>query len=322
MVGIIIPIYHSKSTICDALDSLVSQTKKFFIVFPSIDGDGEDYEDIFNEYRRRGLHINPIVSIENNGPGMARQKAIDAATMCDYLIFLDSDDMLMPKAVEILTREMNVTNSDIISSDFLVESDISITTTFHAKNTPVTWCHGKCYRRKYLIENDIRFLPQFRINEDSYFNLVAWNSTKKRMILPEVTAIWRQNKNSITRSCSGRPLYEKVIQTYPDTQTLGTLKIIENTGDIPTLLLATTLKNIYQHIMRQRFYRIKFDKYLANLKKLKYNNIVQKKFQDIEFWEYAIKVEQGEQLEENFFFYKENFQQWLLNNIINKEEIK
>lgn len=165
--------------------------------------------------------------------------------MCDYLIFLDSDDMLMPKAIEILTREMNVTNSDIISSDFLVESDISITTTFHAKNTPVTWCHGKCYRRKYLIENDIRFLPQFRINEDSYFNLVAWNSTKKRMILPEVTAIWRQNKNSITRSCSGRLLYEKVIQTYPDTQTLGTLKIIENTGDIPTLLLATTLKNIY-----------------------------------------------------------------------------
>ena len=42
------------------------------MVIPSIDGDGEDYSEIFNEYERRGLHIFPINAKENGGPGIAR----------------------------------------------------------------------------------------------------------------------------------------------------------------------------------------------------------------------------------------------------------
>lgn len=48
-----------------------------FLVCLSIDCDGEDYSDIIEEYRRRGLHIRVINATENGGPGAARQKVID-----------------------------------------------------------------------------------------------------------------------------------------------------------------------------------------------------------------------------------------------------
>ena len=126
MVAIIIPIYKSRDTLSAALDSLVSQTKKTFMVIPSIDGDGENYDDLFEEYEKRGLHIYPIYSKENCGPGIARQRGIDAAEMCKYLMFLDADDMLLPRAVEVLTHEIEVKNADIVAGTFLSEQSPGI----------------------------------------------------------------------------------------------------------------------------------------------------------------------------------------------------
>jgi hypothetical protein len=63
----------------------------------------------------------------------------------------------------------------------------------------VTWLHGKIYRVKYLKDNDIHFIPELRIDEDSYFNVIAWNATDKRGELAEATYVWRNNPQSLTR---------------------------------------------------------------------------------------------------------------------------
>ena len=102
MVEVGIPVFHARNTLRKGLDSLVAQTKDKFITCLSIDGDEEDYSDIIETYRARGLKIRVINSKENGGPGAARQRIIDT-TQCDYLIFMDADDMLMPRAVEVLS---------------------------------------------------------------------------------------------------------------------------------------------------------------------------------------------------------------------------
>ncbi|MDV3427647.1 MAG: glycosyltransferase [Bacillota bacterium] len=68
----------------------------------SIDGDGEDYSDIIEEYQRRGLRFR-VINGEHGGPGAACQNIL-ATTQSEYLIFLDSDDMLMPQAVSVLFK--------------------------------------------------------------------------------------------------------------------------------------------------------------------------------------------------------------------------
>lgn len=139
MLNIIIPTYKARDTLPSTLDSLVSQTKKLFLVTIVQDGDGEDYSDIIAEYKRRGLKIF-LFQKENGGPGMARQYGMDRTQMCDYVMFVDSDDILNPRAVEVLYREAKLNNFDVLSSSFLAEKNHTPGIYLDVFKTPVTWC--------------------------------------------------------------------------------------------------------------------------------------------------------------------------------------
>lgn len=140
MLGIIIPIYKARDTLPKALDSLVAQTKTMFLVTLVQDCDGEDYSDIIEEYKRRGLHINLVQMEKNVGPGLARQRGIDVNERCEYLMFLDSDDMLLPEAVEVLTREISVNKADIAASSIIAEMPHKPSMPLPVETTPVQWC--------------------------------------------------------------------------------------------------------------------------------------------------------------------------------------
>ena len=72
IVDIIIPTYKARETLPKALDSLVAQTKKMFIITIVQDADEEDYSDIIEEYKKRGLSIRLVTLKDNRGPGGAR----------------------------------------------------------------------------------------------------------------------------------------------------------------------------------------------------------------------------------------------------------
>ena len=244
MVEVGIPVWHARETLPKALDSLVAQTKEQFITCLSIDGDGEDYSDIIETYRARGLNIRVINSKENGGPGMARQRILDT-TQCDYIMFMDSDDMLMPRAVNILYDNIRFNDYDIIRSSFIRE-ETNAADKFMPQNTPsITWFHGKIYKVAFLKENNIRFLEGLRIDEDAYFNVIAWNATKKRGEITEVTYIWRDNPKSLTRQAKTADYFKKNYISYVRSQVEGLKKLASIIGDMSGSLIAQTLINIY-----------------------------------------------------------------------------
>lgn len=101
---------------------------------------------------------------------------MDADNTSEYFMLCDSDDLVLPQAVESLARGIEKEKLDIISSSFVRhQEDTNLLQ--DVNNTAITWCAGKIYRASYLKENNIRFHPNLRLNEDSYFNVVAWNST-------------------------------------------------------------------------------------------------------------------------------------------------
>ena len=179
MLNIIIPVFHSKETLPNVLTSLSIQTTKDFIVTIVQDGDGEDYSEIIAPFQAQGFTVNVLNLEKNVGPGLARQAAMDADNTSEFFMLCDSDDLLMPQAVESLLRGIIVKDLDIVSSSFLRhQKDDNLLQ--DVTNTAITWCAGKIYRAKYLKENNIRFHPALRLNEDSYFNVVAWNATQRR----------------------------------------------------------------------------------------------------------------------------------------------
>ena len=139
---------------------------------------------------------------KNIGAGETRQRGIDISDKFDYVMFLDVDDILNPRAVELLYTFSKSNFADVTTSKIIVEKKYGkgFILQGHQANT---WLHGKIYRTQYLKDNNISFFKGIRYNEDVSFNLLALHLSKKIYFLDEETYIWRDYKNSITRSDKG-----------------------------------------------------------------------------------------------------------------------
>lgn len=320
MMNVIIPTYKARETLSKTLDSLVSQTKEMFLVTIVQDGDGEDYTDIINTYTDRGLHISLIQLPENVGPGMARQAGINASSQCDYIMFVDADDMLLPNAVDTLYSEAKRNSADIVISNFFMEKAHEPLMLLDSATTPVTWCHGKAYRTEFLTGNAICFLPSLRLNEDSYFNLVAVNSTDKVVRIPTPTYLWRDNQNSLTRGKNAASFFANSWDQYVLGQIHGLLKIAQIREKPDVTVTALTIKNIYEHIMKAIHQHC--DREIPELSLLGQNAAFINMFQTAEFWTILQEHLKTSEFENNnLFFYKYRFCDWF-NEYITKGIVK
>lgn len=267
MLDIIIPVYHSRKTLPDVLGSLSIQTKKDFIVTLVQDGDGEDYSDIIQPYNDRGMNIKVLNLEKNVGPGLARQAGMDADTTSNYFMLCDSDDLLMPQAVESLYRGIKDKDLDIISSSF-IRHQPNDNLLQDVTNTAITWCAGKIYRAQYLRDNEIRFHPNLRVNEDSYFNVVAWNATQKRGQLHEVTVLMMDNPDSITRKDGLLGFFQMGWEQYILSQVDGLREIYKQTLNMNPAIAARTLVYLYNESMIAIHYNLPVNKAQKYLKKL------------------------------------------------------
>lgn len=311
MLNIIIPTYRARDTLPKALDSLVAQTKEMFLVTIVQDGDGEDYSDIIKKYKERGLKLF-LLQKENGGPGPARQYGIDRTKMCDYVMFLDSDDILNPRAIEILYQEAKKNDFDVLISNFILEEKASPGHLLEISNTPVTWCHGKIYKLNYLRENDIRFLDDIRLNEDSYFNCVAINSSKKVGSITECTYIWRDNPKSLTRNKEENLFFKSSNSDYIIGQVKALKKIFNISKELNTSLIANTLNSIYNNMMRQLYYNHDDYSYLEELKSLQEFEPVQSFFEKKENWIFLDNIIKATSVVDGkVIFYEKRFIDWV-----------
>lgn len=317
MVEVGIPVYKARDTLPKALDSLVAQTKDRFITCLSIDGDNENYDDIIEEYKRRGLKMRIIRSAVNGGPGVARQKILET-TQCEYLMYLDSDDMLMPRSVEVLFNAMRSGKFDIIRSSFIREEKNKQDIFLPQNIGTITWFHGKIYRTAFLRDINLSFLP-IRTDEDAYFNLVAWNSTQYRGELNEITYIWRANQQSLTRKSSTKEYFSNTYMNYITSQVEGMKKLAEVNGGVSDMLIPQTLINIYNYYMQARFYKIPENDMDAMISTLKDELWMQLFFKQGQGWVNLVKsVPAGEVFENQFVvFYDESFNKWAKRLLIN-----
>lgn len=313
MLEIGIPIYNALNTLSKTLDSLVAQTKNNFIVCLSLDGDNneKEYRKIAQEYIHRGLKIRIIASQENGGPGAARQRILDT-TQCDYIMFLDADDMLMPRAVEVLYGQAKREDFDMVRSSFIREEVNKNDYILPQNMSVITWFHGKIYKVAFLKKKNINFLTELRTDEDAYFNLIAWNSADKRGELEETTYIWRYNKNSLTRAQAEQKYFSDTYMYYIISQVEGLKKIYEINEQINDDLISQTLLNVYYYYMKARFYKIDETNMDNKISELREEPWMQAYLNKGENWVYIIQnIKAGDFYENsNIVFFNESFDFW------------
>ena len=193
-LNIIIPAYNAKETLDKTLMSLCLQRTKYkFDVLVVNDKSDYNYKNIINKYNNY-LNIKELELKENVGPGLARQKGIEQ-TKSKYIMFIDADDYLYtPYSIEVLLNGIEKSNSDIVVSKFIIERDNKR----EILDKDLIWLHGKVYRRNFLEENNISF-NNTRKNEDNGFNRLLYLLGEKVEYINDITYVYQENPNSITR---------------------------------------------------------------------------------------------------------------------------
>lgn len=186
-VSIGIPCYHAKNTIYKTLASIQSQTVDADVIL-GID-DGEDYSDIIQEFSR--LTIKQVgVGEKNGGPGVARQRCLNACET-PFITFMDADDVFYnPQALEILQAGFDkpsvvVSQGGFVSGGYGVRND---------PNHP--WVFGRMYNVEFLKQNKIEF-SSLRAMEDGEFN------AKIRMSIEGTPVEWKITDIPVYFWCDG-----------------------------------------------------------------------------------------------------------------------
>lgn len=169
LISVIVPVYNVKQVLNRCVDSIINQTYKNIEIILVDDGSSDGSDKICDEYKRNNKNI-IVIHKENGGLSDARNAGIEKASG-KYLLFIDSDDFINLKMIEILYNNLINNNADIsICRPILFEDEKEI------KNNEV--------EEKTIVYNEIEILRN--MYDDYLITVVAWNKLYKRELFDEI----------------------------------------------------------------------------------------------------------------------------------------
>ena len=198
-----IPCFKAQKTICDALASIQIQTVRADCeVILAKDNPEDDYA--FVRERFPELCVKILDCEKNTGPGLARQRALDAATG-EWITFIDADDVFIgPLAIESLMRGIVPNVIEVQGTFFQELADNPQGMRLMPQTNPNhPWVFGRLYNVEFLRQNKIGF-SELRAMEDGEFNWKIRMSIEGSPLLINVINepiyMWRVgSEHSITR---------------------------------------------------------------------------------------------------------------------------
>jgi glycosyltransferase involved in cell wall biosynthesis len=199
-----VPAFKAHDHICDCLSSIQIQTiKKDVKVIIANDNPSDNYDYLKNRYK--DLDITILDCKENTGPGLARQRCLDACET-NYITFIDADDVFFsPFSLEMLRGGIKQ-NVIEVQGVFLqeVRNHPQGVRTAPQNNRSHPWVFGRLYNVDFLRKTGIEF-SDLRAMEDGEFNwkirMLIEGTELKINYIQDPVYLWRVgSEHSITRS--------------------------------------------------------------------------------------------------------------------------
>ena len=166
MLTVGIPAYKAEDHIRDCLSSIMIQTVRDNVtVIIGKDNPSDNYDFLKKDFPQ--LDIKILDCEKNTGPGLARQRCLEAATT-DWITFIDADDVfLTPFALESLLA--GVAKPEVIE----VQAPFCQEVVGHPQGARMIprndvghpWVFGRMYNVNFLKKNEIGF-TKLRAMED------------------------------------------------------------------------------------------------------------------------------------------------------------
>ena len=114
-VSIVIPVYNVEKYLEQCLDSVLMQNVDNIEVVCVNDGSTDSSGEILERYKKIDSRIK-VINQKNEGMSGARNTGINHASY-EYILFLDSDDMLCENALINVTESLSKTKVDVLFYD-------------------------------------------------------------------------------------------------------------------------------------------------------------------------------------------------------------
>jgi len=224
-VSVIIPVYNAERYLRRCLDSVCEQTFGDIEIICVDDGSTDASVDILREYKEKDTRFK-IITQSNKGAGEARNTGLNSAEG-KYLYFLDSDDEIKPRALEVAFNEAEKSRADIVIFNFETyddENDVisdcyyfcvrqlrMLNGYFTYKDFPdnilefgrMVW--NKLFKREFINANKIRFQNTLKLN-DVYFSSVSFICAEKMTYIDDILIrYYIMNEKSITHINKFKP---------------------------------------------------------------------------------------------------------------------
>ena len=280
LVSVIIPVYNVEEYLKECLDSVINQTYKNLEIILINDGATDSSPKICEKYQQKDKRI-VLISQKNKGLGAARNAGMDIAKG-EYITFVDSDDFIDERMVELLLEACLKNKLSLAISDFYIYIPPNLQQNRQMKlierrstysfagekfpNWPTAW--GKLYHRS--IVKDLRFPNIF--HEDVGFWYGVLSKCNRNAIVDKSLYYYRQNESGITkneknipqRCCDQIKSYEHGLNLIEkDSDSARKIKLIN-------ILVLNYFRISYeQEYMRDAVFREKEYAFLYKLKKYK-----------------------------------------------------
>ena len=220
-ISIIVPVYNVEKYLAECLDSIRSQSFTDYEIICVDDASTDASLSVLKAYAERDLRIQILVNEENRGLSYTRNRGLDVARG-KYILFVDSDDMLKPEALEklyqyakrervdgvLFDREIKLEGNAAreklenvkLEKEKLLPEQIFSGKELFIKFTEVKHWKVAAWRyfwnRDFLMKNSLRFYTGL-INEDNLFTFQCLMKAAYIANLNEILYIYRKRDNSI-----------------------------------------------------------------------------------------------------------------------------
>lgn len=195
-VSVIIPVYRAEKYLQRCINSVIQQTlKEIEIIFIEHDSNDNSLEILYQN-AEKDFRIR-VYSLQNVGVSESRNFGSSIARG-EYLYFMDADDEIHKKALEIVYKKAKSKYCDVVVFGAKVVSEQKIPSwirratltkkkyykecnemlLFNERGTrPFVW--NKLYKRKFWEKNGIHFPKELTDGEDQFVQFMVFSKAKK-----------------------------------------------------------------------------------------------------------------------------------------------
>lgn len=223
-VTVVVPVYNiSDDILAKCISSIVNQSLSDIEIFIIDDGSNKKCADLCDKLGSLDKRIS-VLHKDNGGVSTCRNYGIENSN-AEWIAFVDADDWIESDYLENLIKISVEQNADIAVCDCVIEyeyksirnhffcedvldSDICGKDRFtlqflcpkllrdsdSATDSGAPW--AKLYRKKIIMDNNLRFKEELRRMQDNVFNLEAYEFATKIFYMNEPLYHYRKSTNS------------------------------------------------------------------------------------------------------------------------------